>query len=133
MFEAEIEKVVRRHVHRGTITVHIRVERVSRPTDLNLNSPAIVTYLRQIRDACNEAGTPEYAAPVLAGLLALPGVAPEARHFGSPPEDEWPVVEATLVAALRASTRCARRRRAMGDELLAHHQTVANELRPCGD
>ena len=40
MFEAEIEKVVRRHVRRGTVTVHIRVERAPRPTELILNGPA---------------------------------------------------------------------------------------------
>src|SRR5262249_11970605 len=100
MFEAELEKVVRRHVRRGTITIHVRVGRPARPADLALNPPALTTYLQQIRAACEKAGTPEYAAPLLAGVLALPGVAPEARHFGTPPEDEWPAVEKTLTAAL---------------------------------
>ena len=31
MFEAELEKVVRRHVRRGTITVHVRVDRPGSP------------------------------------------------------------------------------------------------------
>jgi len=129
MFEAEVEKVVRRHVRRGTVTVHVRVERPARPSDLTLNAPALATYLRQIRAACADAGTPEFAAPLLAGVLALPGVAPEPRHFGAPPEDEWPVVERTLDAALGKLDAMRREEgEAMAAELLAHHRTVAAEL-----
>jgi uncharacterized protein (TIGR00255 family) len=129
MFEAEIEKVVRRHVRRGTITVHIRVDRPARPTDLNLNTTALASYLQQIRTACVDAGAPEYAGDLLAGVLALPGVAPEPRHFGSPPEDEWPVVESTLEAALNRLDEMRRGEGGMmAEELLAHHRVVAAEL-----
>jgi uncharacterized protein (TIGR00255 family) len=129
MFEAEIEKVVRRHVRRGTITVHVRVERPTRESDLHLNAAALTTYLQQIRSACEDAGTAEFAGHLLSGVLALPGVAPESRHFGSPPEEEWPAVEATLDAALRRLDAMRREEgRAMADELLAHHRSVAAEL-----
>src|SRR6478672_994785 len=77
MLEPELEKVVRRHVRRGTLLIHVRVERKAPPADLVLNTAALEAYLRQVRDACARAGTPEYAAPLLAGVLALPGVAPE--------------------------------------------------------
>jgi uncharacterized protein (TIGR00255 family) len=129
MFEAEIEKVVRRHVRRGTITVHVRVDRPARPTDLNLNTTALAAYLQQIRTACADAGAPEFVGELLAGVLALPGVAPEPRHFGSPPEDEWPVVESTLEAALGRLDEMRRGEgRVMAEELLAHHRAVATEL-----
>src|SRR5262245_60271558 len=129
MFEAEVEKVVRRHVRRGTVTVHIRVDRPPRPADLNLNTPALAGYLQQVRAACAAAGTPEFAAPLLAGVLSLPGVAPEARHYGSPPDDEWPAVEKTLDAALRKLDDMRREEGgAMAAELLTHHRTVCTEL-----
>lgn len=129
MFEAELEKVVRRHVRRGTVTIHVRVERQSRGSDLALNLTALTGYLRQIRVACEEAGTPEYAAHLLAGALALPGVAPEGRAPGSPPEDEWPVVEQTLDAALRRLDSMRREEgRAMTAELLAQHAVITAEL-----
>jgi uncharacterized protein (TIGR00255 family) len=129
MFEAELEKVVRRHVRRGTITVHVRVERPARPADLTLNAAALAAYLRQIRSACEAAGTPEFAGPLLAGVLALPGVAPEARHLGTPPDDEWPVVEQTLEAALgRLGAMRRDEGRAMAAELLAHHAAIAAQL-----
>ncbi len=129
MFEAELEKVVRRHVRRGTVTIHVRVERAARPTDLTLNTAALTTYLRQIRVACEDAGTPDFAAPLLAGVLALPGIAPEARHLGSPPDDEWPLVEQTLDTALRRLDGMRREEgRAMGTELLTLHGVIAAEL-----
>ena len=129
MFEAEIEKVVRRHVRRGTITVHVRVERPAQPADLNLNMAALTAYVQQIRTVCDEAGTPELVGDLLPGILALPGVAPEPRHFGSPPEEEWPAVEQTLDSALRRLDDMRRDEgRAMADELLVHHRAVAAEL-----
>ena len=90
MLEPELEKVVRRHVRRGTLLIHVRVERQATPTDLALNTGVLQAYLRQIRTACDAAGTPEYAPALLAGALALPGVAPEGAYYGSPPDDEWP-------------------------------------------
>jgi uncharacterized protein (TIGR00255 family) len=129
MFEAEVEKVVRRHVRRGTITVHIRIERPPRPADLNLNVAALAGYLKQIRTACEDAGAPEFVGPLLAGVLSLPGIAPEPRHFGSPPDDEWPAVEQTLDAALQRLDAMRRDEgRSMAEELLAHHRSVAAEL-----
>ncbi len=130
MFEAELEKVVRRHVHRGTVTIHVRVERQAGAVDLTLNPVALAAYLRQIRAACDAAGTPEYAAPLLAGVLAFPGVAPEgSRSPGSPPQDEWPVVEQTLNAALtQLNTMRREEGRAMAAELLSLHGTITAEV-----
>jgi uncharacterized protein (TIGR00255 family) len=129
MYEAELEKVVRRFVRRGTVTLHVRVDRPARPTDLTLNRPALTAYLRQVRAACDEAGTPEFAPALLAGVLALPGVAPEPRHLGAPPEEEWPVVERTLEQALGGLNAMRREEgHAMAAELLTLHAALAAEL-----
>jgi uncharacterized protein (TIGR00255 family) len=129
MLEPELEKVIRRHVRRGTLLVHVRVERQARPADLRLNAAALTAYIQQVRAACAEAGAPEFAAPILAGALALPGVAPEGTHFGTPPDDEWPAVEQTLEAALRRLDGMRRDEgRAMATELLLHHRHVADQL-----
>lgn len=129
MFEAELEKVVRRHVKRGTITVHVRVQRIARSADVILNSGALISYLQQIRAACKEAGTVEFIGPLLAGALALPGVAPEPGYFGTPPEDEWPIVERTLDAALRRlNSMRLEEGKTMAAELLSHHRNVTAAL-----
>jgi uncharacterized protein YicC (UPF0701 family) len=129
MFEAELEKVVRRHVRRGTLTVHVRVQRVAETANLTLNISALTTYLQQIRIACEDAGLPEFAGSILPGLLALPGVAPETGFIGSPPEGEWPIVEQTLSNALhRLDTMRREEGRTMATELFSHHRTVTVEL-----
>lgn len=128
LLEAELEKVVRRHVRRGTLLVQVRVERQARTADLRLNTAVLAGYVRQVAQACRDAGAPEYAGAVLAGVLALPGVAPEGAARGAPPEDEWPVVEATLEAALRGLDGMRRDEgRAMAAELLAQHRFIADQ------
>ena len=129
MFEAELEKVIRRHVRRGTLLVHVRVERPDQSRGLRLNTEALKAYLQQIRGVCTELGQPEYAAPLLAGVLDLPGVAPEPAHFGAPPEDEWPQVERTLDDALRRLDAMRKEEgRAMAKELLHHHRHIKDQL-----
>src|SRR5205085_4329083 len=88
MLEPELEKVVRRHVKRGTLHVNVRAERQPKPSELRLNLPALQTYLHQVRAACQEVGQPDYAAALLPGVLALPGVAPEPGHRTAAPDDE---------------------------------------------
>lgn len=129
MFEAELEKVVRRHVKRGTITVHVRVQRLASTADLALNAIALKAYLQQIRVVCEEAGMPELTAPMLPGVLTLPGVAPEGGYFGSPPDEEWPSVEATLTnALLRLNVMRKEEGQSMAGELLSLHRGVGVEL-----
>ena len=130
MLEAELEKVIRRHVRRGTLLVQVHVERDAPVAELKLNAVVLADYLKQIRAACAAAGTPDYAAPLLAGALALPGVAPEtSKHVGTPPDEEWPVVEKTLEAALLKLDGMRRDEgRAMADELLNQHHAISVQL-----
>ncbi len=129
LYESEVEKVVRRHVRRGTLHVHVRVERQGQSGAPVLNTATLADYLRQIRLACDEAGTPEFAAPLVSGALALPGVAPETRNGGAPPDDEWPVVEKTLDAALVKLNAMRRDEgKAMAAELLGYHRVIAEQL-----
>jgi uncharacterized protein (TIGR00255 family) len=129
LYESELEKVVRRHVRRGTLHVQVRVERPGQASAPALNTAALAEYLKQIRLACDEAGTPEFAGPLAAGVLALPGIAPEARTTTAPPDDEWPLVERTIDAALVKLNAMRRDEgRAMTADLLSHHGTIAERL-----
>ena len=130
LFEGEVEKVVRRHVRRGTVLVHVHAARRTRPADAALNADLFTAYLKQVRVACDGAKLPElYAAQVFAGALALPGVAPEAARAGGLPEGEWAAVEAALDEALTKLDAMRREEgRAMAAELLTLHQQVRNEL-----
>ena len=128
LFEAELEKVVRKHVRRGSVLVQIRVEREARSSDLKLNTAALREYKRQVIEACD--GLDQHAiAAVLSGLLGLPGIAPESTHYGGLPEDEWPVVETTLEAALKKLDGMRKDDgRAMAAELAALQKKMTDEL-----
>jgi len=129
MLEAELEKVVRKHVRRGTLLIHVRVQRKGHTPDLVLNAVALAGYLRQLREVCAEAGVPQHYSDLLPGVLSLPGVAPESTRPGAPPDDEWPVVEKTLEAALTNLDRMRRDEgRAMAAELLHLHKQIGDEL-----
>lgn len=129
LYETELEKVVRRHVKRGTLHVHVRVERPGAAAVPALNTAALGEYLKQIRLACDEAGTPEFAAALASGALNLPGVAPETRPQNALPEDEWPVVEQTLDAALvKLDAMRKTEGAAMAADLLGYHKAISAEL-----
>lgn len=129
LYESEVEKVVRRHVKRGTLHIHVRVERQGQTAAPALNTALLSEYLKQINAACREVGMVQLLPAVAAGALALPGVAPETRSQGAPPDDEWPVVEQTLEAAI-ANLNTMRRDEgsAMAAELITHRQTISGQL-----
>ncbi len=145
MFEPELEKVVRRHVRRGTLLIHVRVERQARSSDLRLNADALRAYFAQVRaafpapptqtatDAQSEPDAPsdplERYGAVIAALIDLPGVSPEQAQIGAPPDDEWPVVEKVLEAALRRLDGMRREEgRTMANELLLHQRHIRDQL-----
>ncbi|QDU22413.1 Conserved hypothetical protein CHP00255 [Urbifossiella limnaea] len=130
LFEAEVEKVVRRHVRRGTLLVHVHANRRAKPTDAALNTDLLTAYLKQARTACDAAKLPElYAAQVFAAALTLPGVAPEPTRHGGLPDDEWPAVETALGEALTKLDAMRREEgKAMAAELLSLHGHVCEEL-----
>src|SRR5438034_4296880 len=48
MLESEVEKVVRRHVKRGTLLVQIRVDRTAAAANSKLNTALVKAYLEQL-------------------------------------------------------------------------------------
>jgi uncharacterized protein (TIGR00255 family) len=130
MLEPELEKLVRRYVRRGTVTIHVRLDRQGRGTDFALNSVALRSYLDQIRAVCDQAGWQVPVSALVGPVLALPGVAPEPGGVsGRPSDEEFAAVERTLDAALRKLQAMRQQEgRAMADELLAHRQAVADHL-----
>ena len=49
LLEAEVEKVVRRSVKRGTLQVHLRCDRKATAQDFRINTVALASYLEQIQ------------------------------------------------------------------------------------
>ncbi|MBO0698009.1 MAG: YicC family protein [Zavarzinella sp.] len=130
MLEPELEKVVRKYVRRGTVTIHVRVDRQGRGSDFVLNPVALRSYVEQIRSVCDQIGWQVPVSAVLGQVLVLPGVAPEPGGVsGRPPDAEFAAVERTLDAALRKLQAMRQQEgRAMAEELLAHRQSVVEQL-----
>lgn len=128
MYEAEIERVVRRWVRRGTITVHITVERPTLPA-LRWPADTLRACLVELRQICQSAGCPEAFPHLTSGLLLLPGLVTTSPYLGTPPADEWSLVESTLEAALeRLCDMRQREGQAMAEDLLHIHHQLHAEL-----
>src|SRR4051812_71315 len=56
LLEAEFEKVIRRQVKRGTLQIHLRIERQSQPQDFRIDGVALASYVRQLREVASHAG-----------------------------------------------------------------------------
>ena len=125
MLEADIEKVVRRTVKRGTVMLSIRVERLHQLADYQINTSALMAYIQQVRSVAPGASVDG----MLPGLLTLPGVAPEAASRLKPSEQEWPLVEECLMASF-AKLQDVRQQegQAMADELLALQRYIREQL-----
>lgn len=125
--EPQVESVVRRHLRRGTIQVGLWIQREPSPDDFRLNETVLEAYYRQLTGVAGRCGAPD--AIRLDALLGLPGVVFEqyARHEEL--EDDWPLVEETLEAAL---THLARMRedegRAMMVDLRHNGRLIAGQL-----
>jgi uncharacterized protein (TIGR00255 family) len=127
LLDADVEKVVRKRVRRGTVLVNVRVDRQVQPGAARLNTAALTAYVEQVRAACR--GAENLIPGLLAGVLALPGVAPDAGFAVRPPDDEWPLVERVIDQALvKLDAMRAVEGRAMADELLAHYRVVTARL-----
>ncbi len=123
--EAEVEKVVRRTVRRGSVLVHLGVARPARPGAYQLNAAVVAEYLQQLRDVAEPYLLPGLAA----GVLGLPGVMAEAGRAGPPQDDEWPAVEAALTQALaRVDATRAVEGAAMAAELMGLHADMVARL-----
>jgi uncharacterized protein (TIGR00255 family) len=127
LLEAEFEKVIRRTVKRGTIQVHLRCDRQAAADDFRLNTVALASYVRQIRE-CASISDAERAA-VLAQVLTMPGVVPESGSRTHQLHDDWPIIEKTLQQGLDQLQNMRKDEgKAMAQELLALRDVIARHL-----
>jgi uncharacterized protein (TIGR00255 family) len=129
LLEPEFEKVIRRVIRRGTLQVHVRCERQAAPSDFRINTVALRSYLEQIESVWTDLNLRDRGDSLLAQVLALPGVVPEPGSQSGHLEEDWPVIERTLQAALdRLQAMRREEGRAMAQEFLAHRDTIAAHL-----
>lgn len=129
LLEPDFEKVVRQTVRRGTVQVHLRVERQYAPQDFRINAVALRSYVGQVRDMVGELGLRDNPEAWLGAMLALPGVVPEPGAAPHMLQEEWPLFERVLQEALgRLQAMRQDEGRAMAQEFLVHRDFIAGQL-----
>lgn len=129
LLEAEFEKVIRRHVKRGTIQLQLRCERQAAPQDFRINVVALASYVQQIRGAAAQLGMSNQGETLLSQVLTLPGVVPEAGSLAFKLHDDWALIEKVLTEALqRLNAMRKDEGAAMGQELLSFRDHIGVHL-----
>jgi uncharacterized protein (TIGR00255 family) len=96
--EANIDRLVRETISRGTLTIHLRIRQLAEESSYHLNSSVARQYWTQIRTLADEIGTTVPAD--LTSLLSLPGVVDEGE-LRAVEESDWPVLAEVLTQALK--------------------------------
>ena len=129
LLEPEFERVIRKTIRRGTIQVHLRLQRQGSPQDYQVNAAALRSYVAQLRPLCQEIGLRDEGHALLAQVLALPGVVPEPSNAPLRLEEDWPMIEQVLdQAVVRLQAMRQEEGQAMARELLQLRDRIAVEL-----
>jgi uncharacterized protein (TIGR00255 family) len=129
LLDAEFEKVVRRVIRRGTIQVHLRCQRQSSAQGFPINSAALQSYVRQVRELAGPLLLGDQWPVLLSQVLSLPGVVPEEPTSAIPMDEEWPIIERVLEQALaRLQAMRQEEGRAMAQELLQMRDHIGTQL-----
>ena len=129
LLEPEFEKVIRRHVRRGTVQVHLRCQRQLSPQDFQVNAAALRSYVEQLRALAGELRLAGREDVLLAQALALPGVVAEPGSATLNLEQDWPILERVLEEALgRLQAMRRDEGEAMARELLQLRDAIGGEL-----
>ena len=125
--EPHIEEVVRRSIHRGTIQVTLRAERLVAAEDYSLNVDVLERYRNQLEELKRRWDLKENIS--LSALLPLEGVVHQQSTILHDVEADWPLIGRTLEAALEQLGRMrAEEGRAMAADLNANCRAVAESL-----
>lgn len=96
--ESNVEKLVRKKVARGTLSVSLRVRQLNEQRAAKIDQAAVRQYWTQLTDIADELGInpPSEVTP----LLSLPGIIQEdfERKVN---ESDWPLFEKVIIEALQ--------------------------------
>ena len=129
VWEADIEKVIRRTVKRGTVQVYLRVQRPARGSDFVINAVALQSYVHQLQQLARQLALSDGGQSLFTQVLSLPGVVPEPALAAFNAEEDWPVVEQTVEAAVACLQQMRQEEgRAMSTQLLHLRDRIGKEL-----
>lgn len=117
--ENDIERLVRRAIARGTVSITLRVESLSAAGRYQVDRSVLESYWGQLQALVGPAGSsqPQDLVP----LLGLPGVIVEHEDAAADVAEHWPCVEQTILEALDKLDGFRRREGASMCRELQHH------------
>lgn len=95
--EGDIERLIRKHVARGTLQLTLRFEQATPGNRFQIDSEVLSGYHDQLIQLAHRAGL--HPPNDSTAYLALPGVVVEAKREVEP-EDDWPLIESAVSGAL---------------------------------
>jgi uncharacterized protein (TIGR00255 family) len=134
LLEAEVEKILRKTIRRGTVQVHVRISRYDSKIEHRLNGNLLIAYLRQIDSILKETNLEQYQSALISGVLQLPGVAEDESLGGHPSESEWQLFETVLNRAVESLQKMRLEEgRSMGTELHKLGDVICKQLNSIRD
>ncbi|WP_417851824.1 YicC/YloC family endoribonuclease [Thalassoglobus sp.] len=124
--ESNIERLIRKNVARGTLTVSLRVRQLADQRAATIDQLAVQQYWTQLKDIAAELNTdpPKDLSP----LLSLPGILKD-NYDKSVDEGDWPLFEEVILAALkRFQDFRIQEGESMGDELNSLSSKIEENL-----
>ena len=126
-FEAEIEKLVRSRVTRGSVQLSIRVRFTSGQSEYRIDQDLLRSFQRQLAEISGDA---KVNSATLGELLSLPGVVSQTELPEEFVNSLWPAVEASLKESLDHFEDFRRREgEAMRPDLEKQCEVIENEGR----
>lgn len=125
--EGEIERVVREHVARGTVTVALDVRPVTGASASQINVDVLTAYWNQVKELSRQliVGVPAD----MSNFLMLPGVVTDSGRGELDAERDWPFLKTLLEEALgKFKEFRVREGRSMGDDLRLNGKVIASSL-----
>jgi uncharacterized protein (TIGR00255 family) len=125
--EAEIERLVRDRLKRGTVYLTLRIEPNSPVDSYRLNTSALRAYFNQITELSKELNTSPPSD--LTHLVNLPGVVLDHVDEGDSIHEDWVELSVIVGEALNRLTQSRHREGlAMSEELSGYSSAIRNEL-----
>jgi uncharacterized protein (TIGR00255 family) len=96
--EADIEKIVRKVISRGSVTLTVRIDRIEHPQRYQLNRPILEEYWKELKNISETNGT---ALPEdMSSLLSLPDAMYDAERNQELSDSDWKLIQDGLNEAL---------------------------------
>jgi uncharacterized protein (TIGR00255 family) len=124
--EPLVENEIRAGIHRGTVQVNLRIDRRHAPEDYRINVDVLERYQQQLVLLLRKWNPLDAThVPSLEALLPLPGVVDDAAAESVDALADWPLVQASVQAALENLGRMRTEEgRAMAVDLTANCRSV---------